>query len=142
MGVLSDLVVATDGDVGKLLEAVVPSQSFEGTDLKGIDTLKFATLQALLTGHPFEELLPSYRPVATASEEGPWIIKLPSNFVTHLARLTPEERRSVSAKWARTEEFLADRWGPADVDKALERICNFAKKADTSNRSLFLWMSL
>jgi hypothetical protein len=142
MGVLSDLVVATDGDIQRILETEVPSQAFGGVDLKGIDSVKFTTLHSILTGQSFDELLPSYRPIAIGSDEGPWVFKLPSDLVGRLAAMTQEERLPVAEKWAETEEFKLDRWKPADVQPTLDTICLQAESASSSHQSLFLWMGL
>ena len=142
MGVLSDLVVAGEADAEKVARAEVPSQTFGGIDIKGIDSVKFGTLHSLLTGQTFEELLPLYGPVFSESEEGPWVFRIPPELVTRLSSLNPTERQSIAEQWARTEEFVLDDWEAPLVGETLEAICREAAKAASSHRALFLWMCL
>ena len=142
MGVLSDLVVAPAGDAERVAHAQVPSQTFGGVDIKGIDSVKFGTLHSILTGRPFEALLPEYEPVVTVSDDGPWVFRLPPELVSGLAELGDAERAKVTKRWASTEEFALDRWAEKDVADALGAIATLARKANGSGQALFLWMCL
>jgi hypothetical protein len=142
MGVLSDLVVAPAGDAERVAHAEVPSRAFDGIDIKGIDSVKFGTLQSILTGRPFEELLSEYDPVVTVSDEGPWVFRIPHELLTRLVALDHTERARVAKQWASTEEFGLDGWAEDDVAGALGSISTLARKAVDSGQTLFLWMSL
>jgi hypothetical protein len=142
MGVLSDLVVANEADAESVARAQVPSQKFGGIDIKGIDSVKFATLHSILTGRRFEELIPSYEPAFIVSDDGPWVFRLPGELVDRLATLTDSERQSVADRWAATEEFELDGWEAPMVAETLEEICVQAANAAASQRALFLWMCL
>ena len=142
MGVLSDLVVAPVGDAERVAHAQVPSQVFDGIDIKGIDSVRFGTLHSLLTGQAFEDLLPLYDPVVTVSDEGPWVFQIPREIVALLAGLDDTRKSEVARQWAKTEEFALDRWTEREVASVLDSISTLAKKVIEPDQALFLWMSL
>lgn len=142
MGVLSDLVAAPATDADRIAHAVNPAAEFAGLDIKGIDSVKFGTLHAILTGRSFEELLPEYDPVVTVSDDGPWLFRLPTELVVRLASLSGGDARGVVSRWAATEEFALDGWSATDVERALDEIVALARKGLDAGHSLFLWMSL
>ncbi len=142
MGVLSDLVVAPEGEAERILQSAVPSKEFGGIDIKGIDTVKFTVLHSILTGRTFEELSPAYEPVAMESDDGPWVFRIPTDLVSRLAGLSVDEIHKLAKQWAGTEEFTFDRWAESEVDKILTSISELARKAIGTGQVLFLWMSL
>ncbi len=142
MGVLSDLVVAGSGDATLVLQKVSPAAELGGIDIKGIDTVKFSTLHAIVSGRPFTDIIGEYEPTAMASDEGPWVTRIPQELVARLGEISPEERGRIAARWAATEEFRLDRWDAPDVAAALDAICELAARSITANGALFLWMSL
>lgn len=142
MGVLSDLVVANEGDAEAIANSSVPSKEFNGIDVKGIDSIKLNTLHSILTGRSYEELIPSYEPVLMLSDDGPWVFALPHELTASLAALNSQELQAAAKKWAQTEEFVLDRWQVCDVVDVLGPICGEASKAVSSKQTLFLWMSL
>jgi hypothetical protein len=142
MGVLSDLVAAPATDADRIANSVNPAAEFGGIDIKGIDSVKFGTLHAILTGRSFEDLLPEYDPVVTVSDDGPWLFRLPTELVVRLASLAGGDERAVVSRWAATEEFALDGWSASDVARALDEIVALARKGLDAGHSLFLWMSL
>jgi len=142
MGVLSDLIVGNETDAEEIVNTPAPSQAFGGVDIKGIDTVKLATLHSIVTDRTPAELRGAYEPTATASHGEAWLIPIPAELVSQLAALNSAERRSVAERWSRTDEFQMDQWNPQTIAQALDQICNEATKASSSQRTLFLWMSL
>jgi hypothetical protein len=142
MGVLSDLVAAPATDADRIAHSVKPAAEFGGIEIRGIDTVKFGTLNAILSGRSFEALLPEYDPVVTVSDEGPWLFRLPTELVVRLASLAGGDERAVVSRWAATEEFALDGWSASDVARALDGIVVLARKCLDAGHSLFLWMSL
>ena len=143
MGVLSELVVAPAGEAERVAQAEVPSQTFDGIDISGVDTVKFGTLHSILTGQSFEELLPLYDPVATVSEDdGPWVFQIPTELVTRLAALDDAGMAGIARQWAATEEFVLEGWGEDEAASVLSAISSQSKRAIESGQALFLWMSL
>jgi hypothetical protein len=142
MSALCDLVVATDDDVRAILSAPVPSQVFDGIDIKGIGPVKLVMLHTMLSGRTFEKLLSEYDPVAQTSEEGPWVLRLPNDLVQPLAQMSKEDRVLTDSHWAETEEFVLDSWDPAEVQRTLSAIYETEGLAKSSGHGLYLWMSL
>lgn len=141
MGVLSDLVVAPDHAAAKVLHASNPASEFGGIDIKGVDSTKFGTLHAIMSGRSLEDVLPLYDPISE-DEEGPWLFRIPRDLVAQLATLSGREQERVADAWAQTEEFSLDGWERTDVASTLEEICELARKAVDSRETLFLWMCL
>ena len=141
-GVLSDLVVASPDQAEAIAKATVPSKVFGGIDIKGVDSVMFATLHSIVTGEPLKSLLPKYQPVVEVGHEGPWVFRIPSELVSRLARLHQVETAAISRRWARTEEFARERWPEKVVLDVLQKISKLARKADDSHQALFLWMCL
>jgi hypothetical protein len=135
-------VVGDVGDAKKIGASRIPSGDFNGIDIKGIDTVKFTTLHALATGRSYDELMPGYEPVHSVSRDGPWVVVIPVELVSHLATLDLAAIRELGLRWADTDEFFVDQWTPADVVATLDEICEQAVKASSTHRSLFLWMCL
>lgn len=138
---LTDLVVASEEHVAALAESDWPHAGFAAIDIKGIDTVKFGTLHALLMGEAFESILPEYKPIAEASDDGPWVSRVPDRLVRHLAGLSPDERASVAQRWAATEEFALDGRTPLQVSAVFEQICALSRRVGGGD-GLYLWMSL
>lgn len=142
MGVLSDLVVAGEGDASQILHTLNPSAELGGIDIKGIDAEKFAALHAIVSGRPLEEVIGEYDPIAWDSDEGPWVFRISQELVVQLAQIGPGERARVAAKWAETEEFRFEDWDTRDVSAVLDEISKLAVRAASAGRAMFLWMSL
>jgi hypothetical protein len=142
MGVLSDLVVVPADEAERVAQAEVPSQTFGGIDIKGVDSVKFGTLHSILTGQSFEELLPLYEPVVTVSDDGPWVFQIPPDLVTRLAALDDAGMAGVARQWAATEEFVLVGWAEGEVASVVSAISSLSKRAIESGQALFLWMSL
>jgi hypothetical protein len=132
MGVLSDLVVAPDGDAERIARADAPARDFGG----------LGTLHSILTGRSFEELLSEYDPVVMVSDDGPCVFRIPPDLVTRLATLVGEDQQRAMSTWAATEEFALSGWTVAEVAEAFDGIASLARKAEASGQALFLWMSL
>ena len=104
--------------------------------------MKFGVLHSILTGRSYEDVAPEYEPVVAVSDDGPWVIRLPSDLVARLATLAGEDKKTAVSKWAATEEFALDRWTASDVAEAFDAIVVLARKAADAGQALFLWESL
>lgn len=142
MGVLSDLVAAPPTAGQAIARSRAPAQQFGGIDVKGIDIVKFATLEALLTDAAVADVLREYEPVASGSDDGPWVFQLPTALVERLPALTEPQLSNIAVAWASTDEFVLDRWDPRDVRAVLRDISTLARSARAQGHVLFLWMSM
>ena len=90
MGMRVNVVVADAEDAGAIIESEKPVEEWKGFEANGLDQAKFAMLHALLSGELFDEALDECGPLYGASDEGPWLMKLPDDSVARLAELDRE----------------------------------------------------
>jgi len=142
MGVLTDLVIADESDSARIANSQYPLGEFTGIDVKGVDLVKLTTLYSILAGAPFKDVLPQYTQAAEASEDGPWVFLLSTDFVDKLANLGESEIVDIAGRWAKTEEFQLDGWSQNDVTVVLSDIAKLARQASAQNKRVLAWMCL
>lgn len=144
MGVLSDLILATEADARAVAETDSALRPWPWVDVKGIEHVKLGRLNAILTGEAFNQdfVRSMDRLAAEDPDSGPWVFRLPRDFVHRLAAVDDNRQRKVASLWAQSEEFVADTWGIDDVLAVLRAIIGLAQRARDSGPSLLLWMSL
>ncbi|MBX3677551.1 MAG: hypothetical protein KF853_11050 [Rhodocyclaceae bacterium] len=142
MGMLVNVVVADPEDAGAIIESPKPiEEEWKGFESRGLDQAKFAMLHALLTGELFDEAMSDCGPVYAASEEGPWLMKLPDETVQQLARLDEDALDRVGEELAATEEFEADGWPSDAVMGFVNDLADLAGVARAQGRAMFVWMA-
>ncbi|MBZ0132603.1 MAG: hypothetical protein M9884_14310 [Rhodocyclaceae bacterium] len=142
MGMLVNVVVADPEDAGAIIESPKPiEEEWKGFESRGLDQAKFAMLHALLTGELFDEAMSDCGPVYAASEEGPWLMKLPDETVQRLARLDEDALDRVGEELAATEEFEADGWPSDAVMGFVNDLADLAGVARAQGRAMFVWMA-
>lgn len=141
MGVESELLLGAVDQADAMANAIDAAKDFDGIRIKGIDPVKLGTLYEKVLKKPSSSLKMS--PIAMASDEGPWVMRVPDTFVKALAKLSAPDRKTIAAWWAKTEEFVLDRrWEPPAVAATLDAISALAAKATAEKKKVFLWMSL
>ncbi len=140
MGSAADLIIATPDDVPAIVASDYPLGSFKGVNVDGLDPLKIAALHSLFVTKPFPDVLRDYQPVAQASPEGPWLVRLPVELIVLLGKISPPDQPSVAASWAATDQARQEDWSPEDADQFLGRLVPFAQSAQFDGRDLYLWM--
>ena len=140
MGMLVNVVVAAREDAGAIIESSKPIDEWKGFEAKGLDQAKFAMLHALLTGELFDEAMGDCGPLYAASDEGPWLMKLPDETVVHLTRLEEDAIDQVGEELAATEEFEQDDWPVDEVVRIVTELADLAGVARAQGRSVFIWM--
>lgn len=135
---LCDLVAAKDPN--QVAQSSNPSKELGGIDIKGIETVKLEKLFKQLVGkEPAES---DFDMVASAGDDGPWVVPIPAALTSALAKLDADGLKAAAARWAKIEEFAKDGWKPAAVAKALKAMSALAVEAQKKKLTLFLWMSL
>ncbi len=143
MGVLTDIVVADSSEAIAVAQSSVPSRDWEGIDAKGIEHVKLAQLSAILRDESYDpDFVTQIEDLAEVSEEGPWVFRLPQDFVHRLASLSEDQTPVVAEKWAKTEEFILDGWAASDVASVLSDLHRVAEIACSRDKALLMWMSL
>lgn len=143
MGVLTDIVVASEAEAGAVGRASVPSQQWPGMDAKGIDQIKLGMLLSLLSGEPYRDsLVDEFTFLWEQSDDGPWVYRIPPCLVDRLSQLQGPELQRVAQEWARIEEFRLVNWKPADVEAVLRALVGLAEQARSQGKDLLMWMCL
>mgnify|MGYP003433986547 FL=1 len=140
MGMLVNVVVADAEDAGAIIESEKPVEEWKGFETRGLDQAKFAMLHALLSGELFDEALDECGPLHAASDEGPWLMKLPEDSVAHLAELEEDALDRVGEELAATEEFEEDGWSAEEVKGFVIQLADLAGVAMAQGRAMFVWM--
>ncbi|QJW37082.1 hypothetical protein [Cellulosimicrobium protaetiae] len=152
MGILTDYFSAADDAQAGSAARTGPSSPdpltnqpvFPTVELKGIDPfVVLGTLAGLLTDRPYAEAKTDPRHgslVATAGDEGPWVVAVTDALVTALAATTPTALDAVAVRWAATEELEGS--DPADLADALRRLSELCVRADDAGHRLYCWTSL
>jgi hypothetical protein len=142
-GVLTELVIADEGEARRVAEDAAPSRRWPGVDAKGLDQVKLSTLWSLLSGRPFcDELLLEFAPLDEVSEDGPWVFRVPPPLVGLLAALEVDRAGAVAEAWATSEELELDGWEPAEVRAMLDGLRGVARAAQAAKKPVLMWVSL
>lgn len=144
MGILSDIFVATAEDAASYESIMVaeeehPSDKYEVVHLKGLTTLEFGTLWAILLEQEWDAERHMLANLTHGDEGESWLDQFPSDFVGLLASLDDQRSRSAAAAWAETEEMGCE---ASDVAPILTDLKRLAKRAQSTGRGLYLWGSL
>ena len=140
MGVLSELIIGDQKKAERIAKMGMPSKVFEGIDIKGIDTIKLANLNAILSQKTYEDFEFMHDPIG--STEGTWVFLIPPDLVATLASLKSESIAGIALEWGKTEEFRLEKWPEPLIEQTLSEICDLASKALAAKRDVLLWMSL
>jgi hypothetical protein len=139
MGSLADLLLATPKDIPDIVASDYPLGSYKGTNVDGLDPLMLLALQSLLTQTPIEQLVAKYEAVAQASEEGPWLIRIPPELLAILADIAPHDIDPMAEKWVKTKQLRGSGWTQDDMYIYLEALILYAQSIAGSGKELFLW---
>jgi hypothetical protein len=140
MSTAADLILATPDDVQAIVESDYPLGKFKGVSADGLDPLKLAALHWALVQRTLKDLLPDYHPVAEASPQGPWLVRVPDELIAALSKISPTDQPGVVAKWASTRQAQEAGWSEQDAEDYLGRLLPFARTAAFERKALFLFV--
>ena len=140
MGVLTEYFITTSDNAANMNADAFPTEMFEGVELKGVDNVILAELDAMLRGVAFDEAVAASTMIQTLSDDGPWVLSLASELVNALANLSDTASASLALRWIECEELAG--WTSEDAAYALDQLRFLAKKAVSSGLDMFLWLSL
>ena len=140
MSSAADLILAAPADIQAIVASDYPLGKFKGVSVDGLDPLKLAALHWVLVHKALKDILPEYHPVAEASPEGPWLVRIPGELIAALGRIAPPDQASVAAKWASTTQAQEAGWSEQDAAGFLGRLVPFAQTAAFEGKALFLWI--
>lgn len=152
MGLLTDYFAADDdaraasvavGGPGMIDPATMRAR-IPAVDLPGIDPfVVLGTLVSLLEERPYAEVTRHPRHgslVATAGDEGPWVVSVSDELVAALAMTSRTRLDDVAVRWAATDELAGS--DPAALAAALHRLAALCVRADDAGHRLYCWTSL
>ena len=140
MGSLADLILAESSDAAAIAASEYPLGTYKGTNVDGLDPLKLAALHSIVTDKEFDHLLEHYKPIAKASDSGPWLIRLHGELIAFLAGLAPQDHASIAVRWASTVQLQKEGWSEIDAEKFLGQVAHFAQIAAFEGKDVFLWI--
>lgn len=111
-------------------------------DVKGFDIVPLVSLWSLLRAIPETPSdVDQFTPVHQGEETV--VMRLPSDMVRRLATLTQDDVTRISAHWAKTDEVRAvSKRIPGIVEQTLAKIVVLAQRAQSKDKTLFLWMAV
>lgn len=143
MGLLTDIVVADETEAVAIAESPVPSQKWPGVDVEGIDVIKLGLLWAELSHQVYDpELVTAFSELHTASDEGPWVLRVPEPLAQLLADVNDATAASAAEVLVTKEEFEPDGWTVQDVRDVVVELGVLARQALGAGKSLVMWTSL
>jgi hypothetical protein len=143
VGVLTDLILATEEELAALDPGELPISVLPGLDIKGTGLIELATLLSILSGESLDSDSEEFPAVGGEDdEEGPWVFRCPSELIAGLAAADDEELARVAAEWAETEEIQLSGWEAGEIHQRLREMREFARMARTAEKPVLIWTSL
>ena len=97
------LVAADDDEVVDIGESAQPLSTWSGIVLPGFDSVRLATLHALITGESLQLAMDQYEPIYVSSEDVA-VYRVADELLESLVELDDEATASVAEELALTEE--------------------------------------
>lgn len=116
---------------------------YETLSVQGIDpVVQLGTLEELLTGRSFDDILDDPRAEEIASDgDGPLVLSLNDALPAALLAASQERLREASGAWAQDEEFGGDA-DPDDLLGFLADLRDLAALAAERGQRVYCWVSL
>ena len=131
------LVAADDDEVVDIGESAQPLSTWSGIVLPGFDSVRLATLHALITGESLQLAMDQYEPIYVSSEDVA-VYRVADELLESLVELDDEATASVAEELALTEEFESGDWNEENVLDLLAAVAGLAQLAEDQDQSLFL----
>ena len=139
------LVSAEDDEAPAVGESENPLEVWSGVEVRGLDTVRIATLHSVLTGESLQEALDVYEPVHVTVREDDseiLVLRVADDLLEKLAALDEEALEPVAEELAETGEFENDQTGVTDIFDLLALFSEFAQLAESQGQVLFVRMDL
>lgn len=140
MQILMNIVIGEPDEISAIGESLSPLDDWQGMEANGLSLEKLAMLQSILTAQTFDEAFDEFRPLFTASEEGPWLIRFPHSSVRQLADLEEEALERIGEELAASEEFENDEVAADEAQDFLIELSQLAGNAVDQDKTLFIWV--
>lgn len=108
--------------------------------LRGFEPLvQLGTLEELLTGRPYEDIVADDRIIADADGGERLVMRVSQSLVRALASASSQDLSEVAVPWSQTEEF----WGqadPAELAEDLHHLAGLATRATAAGHTVYCWV--
>jgi hypothetical protein len=143
MSLLADFFIASPEDL-KDVDPTTLADKFPTVQTKRVDTVKLATLSAILVRRDNDETMPGVEVgmVQEFGDDGPWLLKLDPGIMNALAGLEPQQVDAYATEWARTEEWQKDQGTPDELALLLRDLSRLAARAVSVRKDVYLLISL
>jgi hypothetical protein len=139
MGVITDVFAATDEEIQDFDPEAYVGDLFPTLQSNGgAGVIELAALESLLTGRDENEILGNYELAVEASEEGPWITRVPMPLQDALIELDEVGLDEIAQRWSKTDQFKHYDWSDEDVAYVLRGLWSLARQARDDGRVLFV----
>ena len=143
MGVISYYFISTEDELNQCdYINQSPDQYFKSADIKGLDTVKIALLQSLLTGEDFYESLEQQEIICDELDQGPLMIKIPEKLILELAQFRDQDLEPLVNDWIQEEEFTYDKFDVPALKKIFLDIQSLSIQAQSEQKQCYLWMKV
>ncbi|HUW50462.1 MAG TPA: hypothetical protein VMV75_05535 [Sulfuricella sp.] len=142
MQVLTNIVIGEPDEIMAIGESLSPLEDWQGMEANSLNLEKLAMLQSILADQNFDEAFAEFRPLFTASDEGPWLIRFPHGSIKKLAELEEDALERIGEELAATTEFEIDEWAVDEVQDLLATLSQLAGNAVDQEKTLFIWMGM
>lgn len=143
MGILCDLFVSTREEALEYESATADNEArlarYAPVEWKGLTSLEFGTLWALLDGQDWDVEKHMLIDVAIGEEGETWLHQFPDDYLALLKDLDAPRLARAAEAWSQTEEIS---WPVAELVPVIESMVQLAKDATSRKLGLFMWGSL
>lgn len=142
MGILTDYFIAPDDAAAAGALAQGPASAFQTVEGNGLEpTVHLGTLEEILTGRSFEEILDDTDdadPIAQEDDYSRFVQPVSTSLLAALTAASREELATAATAWSLTEELVgAD---PEPLLAFLTDLTELAKTATDTNAAIYCWM--
>jgi hypothetical protein len=139
MGILTNIVAASDDDIAALCGSLHPIDDWDGIERRDIDATKLAVFHSLVTGDELGQALYLYEPICD-NEAGLMVVRIADFVVERLVAFDEEALECIAIKLAATEEFELTEIDLDEVHDWVLAMAALAQLASSQDLSLFAWM--
>ena len=137
------VVAADEDELAEVAQSAAPLDGWSGIETPGLDTVKLATLHALLTGDPLQVALDLYEPALVAGgDEETLVLRVAGEMLEELALLDEESLETVAGELAATEIYEEEDADPDELLSLLAPLAELAQLAESQGQVLFVRIEL
>ena len=133
--------IASEEDISRA-EPNASEESDAGSD--EIDLLMLCNLEAILTGHDWENIFDKVymNPVCDHGPDGPIVYQVSNGLLEALRKLSPDALLNCAKQWAETDEWELRQDPPEKIADVVQSLIGLAQRANDEGKNLFLWTRL